>query len=342
MQRKHHLLSKELQANLDDLLRNSVLQLDTMLGYSISNGWLATVNTVLDMRRCLVQAIDLAENDLVQIPHFSPAVVYEVTRGKKKNNAAAGMVEYFKIPEEERKGRFTPNQMLDIRAFGEHIPDIEFTANVAVDGQDIEEVDGEKAGPDDQEKEKINDIQPGDHPTVTFKLVRKNLPDGKAAGPVHAPLFPIDKSESWFIFLCFLPKGLNRTEPILMRVENVESLEKEVEVKIPFMIPRKADPGKHSLVAYLKCDSYRGLDQKLDIEYTIAPYVEKDYVMHPDDKALESQPSFMQQMMGFQNQDDASDNESEPEKKEKKEKAPAADDGDETSDSEIEGGSDSD
>merc|ERR1719424_2810511 len=72
MQRKHHLLSKELQANLDDLLRNSVLQLDTMLGYSISNGWLATVNTVLDMRRCLVQAIDLAENDLVQIPHFSP------------------------------------------------------------------------------------------------------------------------------------------------------------------------------------------------------------------------------------------------------------------------------
>ena len=45
------------------------------------------------------------------------------------------------------------------------------------------------------------EIVVGDIATVTVHLTRKNLQEGEAAGPVHAPLFPEPKFEEWWIFL---------------------------------------------------------------------------------------------------------------------------------------------
>lgn len=45
------------------------------------------------------------------------------------------------------------------------------------------------------------DIVEGDVVTVTVKMTRLNLKEGETAGSIHAPLFPKDKHEEWWIFL---------------------------------------------------------------------------------------------------------------------------------------------
>lgn len=45
------------------------------------------------------------------------------------------------------------------------------------------------------------DIVEGDIVSVSVKLTRTNLKEGEIAGPVHAPFYPKDKNEEWWIFL---------------------------------------------------------------------------------------------------------------------------------------------
>merc|ERR1719384_2978813 len=72
-------------------------------------------------------------------------------------------------------------QILDIEAFSSHVSDVELKA--------IVEVEDEQS------------IVVGDVATVCVQLRRKNLKEGEAMGPVHAPLFPEPKFEEWWLFL---------------------------------------------------------------------------------------------------------------------------------------------
>merc|ERR1719163_904293 len=74
-----------------------------------------------------------------------------------------------------------PNQLLDIEAFCSHISEVELKAIVEVEDE--------------------NEYVVGDVATVTCQLTRKNLREGEAMGPVHAPLFPEPKFEEWWLFL---------------------------------------------------------------------------------------------------------------------------------------------
>merc|ERR1712137_1193088 len=144
----------------------------------------------------------------------------------------------------------------------------------------------------------------GDIATVTAAIVRKNLKEGEALGPVHAPFFPDPKFEEWWIFLT---EGSNQR---ILAFERVRDTERIAEVKMRFQISR---PGKYSFAVHALCDSYTGLDQKADINFVAKSEseVQREFILHKEDEDLDLMPTLFQQMMGELNKEEDSDEEEE-------------------------------
>jgi translocation protein SEC63 len=241
---------------------------------------LITAQAVIEFRRCLVQALDVKDSQLLQIPHIDQTLLRELQRGKKKANTVA---EFLATPKEERKGRLSPAQQLDVEEFGIHFPDIEISAHVEVDGED--------------------EVSAGDVAQVVITMTRKHLKEGEAQGPVHAPFFPKEKFDVWYLFLMFQFAGM--ASPRLLGSDRLISPERQVTSKMMFEVPPK---GSYTFQLYAMSDSYAGLDVKLDVNFTVVDAVVREYKIHSDDLKLEGM-SMIQQMLGMQEdeEDDDSD-----------------------------------
>merc|ERR1719265_1889833 len=194
------------------------------------------------------------------------------------------------------------NQLLDVEAFAAHVSDMDFQANVEVEDE--------------------ADIVVGDVATVSATLLRKNLREGEAMGPVHAPLFPEPKFEEWWLFLVEAGPSTR-----IITFERIRDCERLIEEKLRFQVSR---PGKHQLVLHCLCDSYAGMDQKVELSFVakteeqVKAEGKREVFVHPEDEDLDLQPTLFQQFMGELNQDEESEEEDEPDDKKKDKKGGAA------------------
>jgi len=207
-------------------------------------------------------------------------------RGK---NAVSTLTEFVRKDPEDRKGlsNMEPNQLLDIEAFAAHVSDVELKAIIEVEDE--------------------GDIVVGDVATVSVQLRRKNLKDKEAAGPVHAPLFPEPKFEEWWLFLVEATPSTR-----IITFEKIKDTGGLAEEKLRFQVSR---PGKHNLVLHALCDSYAGIDQKVDLNFNALQEdeVKREVFIHPEDEELDLQPTLFQQFMGELNKDEESEEEEEEE-----------------------------
>lgn len=289
MQRLHHLMSPSLREDLDEILRHSLKISQAMIEIACMREWFFTAQAMIEFRRSLIQALDVKSLQLLQIPHFNDEILKHCLKGK---NATSTLADYLQKDPEQRKGlsSMTADQIADVEAFASHCSNMECKA--------ITEVEDEK------------EIVVGDIATVTVQLLRKNLHEGEAMGPVHAPLFPEPKFEEWWIFLV---EGAPNTR--IIAFERIRDTERLIEAKLRFQISR---PGKHSLTVHALCDSYVGIDKKVDLNFNVSTEdeVKREIFVHPEDEELDLQPTLFQQFMGELGGDDDSEEE-EDEKKEK-------------------------
>lgn len=291
MQRLHHHMTPELKADLDQLLKFSVRITQSMIEIACMREWFWTAQALIEFRVSLIQAIDVKSSELLQIPHFTEDIIKKhCTRGK---TATTTIAQFLASDAEQRKGvtGMEPQQTADIDFFATHISDIELRAVVEVEDE--------------------SDIVVGDIATVTAALHRKNLKEGEAIGPVHAPFFPEPKFEEWWVLLVEGGPGTR-----IIAFERIRDTERQVEVKLRFQVSR---PGKHNLVLHALCDSYKGLDQKKDLNFMVynEDEVKREIIVHKEDEELDLQPTLFQQFMGDLNQDDESEEEEEEDKKPK-------------------------
>ncbi|CAJ1330693.1 unnamed protein product [Effrenium voratum] len=299
MQRLHGSMSAELRADLDELLKHSLKISQAMIEIACMREWFFTAQAMIEFRRSLIQGLDVKSSQLLQIPHFNEEILKHCLKGK---NATSTLTDYLQKDPEQRKGlaTMTPDQIADVEAFATHVSNMELKA--------ITEVEDEQ------------EIVVGDIATVSVQLTRRNLQEGEAMGPVHAPLFPEPKFEEWWIFLV---EGAPNTR--IIAFERIRDTERVVETKMRFQISR---PGKHSLTVHALCDSYVGLDQKVDLNFIAKTEneVKREIFVHPEDEDLDLQPTLFQQFMGELGGDDDSEEEEDEEKK-KKEKVEKLSDG---------------
>mmetsp|Transcript_87811 Transcript_87811/g.188383 ORF Transcript_87811/g.188383 Transcript_87811/m.188383 type:complete len:672 (-) Transcript_87811:157-2172(-) len=284
MQRRHHLLSPLLRGDLDMMLGHSVKITQVMIEIACMREWFSTAQAMIEFRRCLVQALDVKSSQLLQIPHFNEEILKHCHRGK---NAVSTLSEFLSKDTEQRKGlaKMEPQQIADIEAFCAHVSHMELKAVVEVEDEST--------------------VVVGDVATVSAALCRRNLREGEAMGPVHAPLFPEPKSEEWWLFLVEAAPSTR-----IIAFEKIRDPERLVEEKLRFQVSR---PGKHSLVLHALCDSYSGIDQRVELNFTAyqEEEVKREIVVHPEDEDLDLQPTLFQQFMGELNREEESEEEEE-------------------------------
>lgn len=296
MQRLHHLMTPELRDDCDTLLKHSLKITGAMVEIACMREWFFTAQAMIEFRRSLVQALDVKMSQLYQIPHFTEEILKHCHRGK---NAVSSLLDFVSKDKEQRKGLsdMTEQQVLDVEAFCSHVSDMEVKASVDVEDEEA--------------------VAVGDIATVTVQMMRKNLKEGEAAGPVHAPLFPEQKYEEWWIFLV---EGMPSTK--IIAFEKIKSTERFIEEKLRFPIHR---PGKHKMDLHILCDSYAGLDKKVELNFNALSEeeVKREIFVHKEDEDLDLQPTLFQQFMGDFGQEEESEEEEDVETDKKKAKQPA-------------------
>ncbi|CDJ30631.1 DnaJ domain-containing protein, putative [Eimeria mitis] len=256
------------------IVRDSLPITQCMMEISVLSDWFMTADSVLEFRRSLVQAINGRTESLLQIPHFDEDVVRHCHRGK---HVIRELGDFLRQEGEERRGTvdMSKEQLADIQAFCDHVPNIELRVDVIVDDE--------------------AEIVVGDVATCRITLIRKNLKEGEAAGAVHAPYFQEPKYEEWWLFL--KEKGDGAGGGRLISFVKSRNLERVVRESLQFRVGR---PGKNVVTVVACCDSYAGVDVTIDAEFRVYTPEEKprEVFVHPEDVKLDEEPTLFQQMLG--------------------------------------------
>eukprot|EP00743_Colponemidia_sp_Colp-15_P003355 GILK01003627.1.p1 GENE.GILK01003627.1~~GILK01003627.1.p1 ORF type:complete len:673 (-),score=156.53 GILK01003627.1:209-2227(-) len=270
-------LAQDLSAMLKDLPK----LVETSIDLCVYNRHMQTIVSIIDFSQMMVQALNASDSSLLQIPHFTE---YNIKHCKTGKFAVANLKDFVKA--EHRKGlaKLTDEELQDVDAFCAHVPDMNIEYNVAVEDED--------------------EIVEGDVCTVTVKMERLNLRENEEAGPVHAPFFPHLKREIWWVLLG------DATGQKLITLAKVKNQGRVVEEKLMFQAP---PAGQYQFELFVKCDSYLGLDQRFTVKLNVLAQsqVKREIVIHPEDQALDNEPSMFQQLMNGMNEQDSSDEEEE-------------------------------
>lgn len=90
----------------------------------------------------------------------------------------------------------------------------------------------------------------------------EGMDEGAGIGAVHAPYFPVAKSEGWWVVIA------DPTNNAMLAVKRV-SIAKQAETKLQFAAPETL--GERSFQLLFVCDSYLGCDQEFDFDLDIKP-----------------------------------------------------------------------
>mmetsp|Transcript_29170 Transcript_29170/g.45652 ORF Transcript_29170/g.45652 Transcript_29170/m.45652 type:complete len:671 (-) Transcript_29170:101-2113(-) len=270
MQRLHDSFTPELQEDCDKLLDHSVVVTQAMIEIACMREWFFTAKAMIEFRVRLIQALDISTSQLMQIPHFtSEAVKY---CEKKKIDTLAKFLDQ---TQEERKtlSKLEDEQKIeDLEEFCRHVSRVELEARIEVEDE--------------------SEIVLGDVATVHCTLRRSNIGQNEAMGAIHAPHFPKPKLEEWWLFLVEATPSTR-----IITFSKIRGTGCETKETMQFQISR---PGKHALVLHAVCDSYAGVDRKADLVFNALTEAEikREIFVHPEDEALDQQPTLFQQFMG--------------------------------------------
>jgi pre-mRNA-splicing helicase BRR2 len=148
-------------------------------------------------------------------------------------------------------------QMMDVARFCNSYPGLDLEFKIEDENEivtedavtlliDIErEVDDEDEDEDDEGETKMNDVDPN---------------TSYASMPVHAPLYPKEKMEGWWLLLG------NMKDDTVAAIKRV-TVKVKSSFRLEFEAPEK--PGTYEYKLYLICDAYLGCDQEYDVKIVV-------------------------------------------------------------------------
>jgi hypothetical protein len=297
--RLHGTMNAGARREIDELLRQSQRICRAMIGISCCSPgdrskFFECTKGLIMFNRSLVQALDPSASPLLQLPH-----VCQETLAKCPQLAQMSLRDVVAAPDAfvDKLPELTPEQALDIKCTCRHLPIVELDAKVSVEDEDLIAV---------------NDVG-----TLLVTLRRTNLEEGEAAGPAHAPYFPVAKYESWWILVW------DNQAMRLVIADAINGQGRVAEGKLLFQVPRH---GEFSWTVYAFCDAYAGLDAEVSLSFRALKQkqAKREIFIHPADLHIRS--FFEELMMGLQppEDDDSSESDEEPGSKLKDKATPAA------------------
>jgi len=110
-----------------------------------------------------------------------------------------------------------------------------------------------------------DEVGAGEQVQLVVKLEREN--EGDVGGAVHAPHYPKDKEEGWWLVV---GDPATNTLASIKRV----NLQRKATVKLDFTAPEKVGEAKYTL--FFMCDSWAGCDQEYEFELDVKEAAEDD------------------------------------------------------------------
>ncbi|KAH7035285.1 Sec63 Brl domain-containing protein [Microdochium trichocladiopsis] len=215
-----------------------------------SDGHLNAMNA-MEMSQMVVQAMWDRDSPLKQIPHFTPEVVKVANEFEIKD--IFDFMEAMNPEENPNYGTLvkrlglSQNQLAQAAAFtNDKYPDITLEFDV------IDE----------------DEIRAGEPAYLSIRIEREvDEEDGPADMTVHAPFYPVKKTENWWLVV-----GEESTKNLLA-IKRVTIPGQQLQTKLEFTVPTA---GKHDLKLFLMSDSYVGVDQEPSFTITAAEGMDVD------------------------------------------------------------------
>jgi len=232
-------LSTDLAQDQTFVLEQVVRLLQGLVDVISSSGWLTPALLAMELSQMTVQALVQNASTLLQLPHFSTALV-EKAKG-------LGVEDIFDLmnmedkPRSEVLGKLTEQQQNDVARACNRYPCITCTYKVSNEDQ----------------------LHAGGVARVTVKLERDVVDEG-SLGPVVAPYYPKEKEESWWLVV-----GSEKDKQLLAikRITLNNASKPVVNVKLDVELPPEA--GKKSCTLYFMSDSYQGCDQEYKFDLKV-------------------------------------------------------------------------
>lgn len=205
--------------------------------------------SAMEISQMAVQAMWDRDSPLKQIPHFEDHVVDACNK--------AGIKDVFEFME-----AMDPSENADydklVKAMGlsnQQLGDAARFTNERYPNVDLS-----------FELEDPENIASGSPSYVNVTVDRQLEDDEDPNLTVHAPYFPAEKTENWWLVI-----GEESTKMLLAikRVTIVQTLKTRLEIVLP-------TPGKHELTLFLMSDSYVGVDQAPTFQVDVAEGMEED------------------------------------------------------------------
>jgi pre-mRNA-splicing helicase BRR2 len=124
------------------------------------------------------------------------------------------------------------------------------------------------------EVEDEKNLHAGEPSYLNIKIEREVDEDDDLDTTVHAPFFPVKKSENWWLVV-----GSEATKTLLA-IKRV-TIGRSLDVRLEFAVPT---PGKHDLKLFLMSDSYVGVDQEPGFSVTVSESMDVDDDEDDDDE----------------------------------------------------------
>jgi len=201
---------------------------------------------------------------MLQLPHFTEELNQKLGSRKWK---IQNLHQFLKLEPEKRKeflmeAAMTEDKIRDVENVCKLLPmDVEFNCNIEVDDED------EEVG-----------ITAGSIATVVVTFERPSYPkDDKLKDEpilVHAPYFPEEKFETWWVILADDRNNL-------LGMNKVPTLRDQTETKVQFLVPKK--PGQYHFNVHAVSDSYCGFDKRKLLKVKVSKEIIQVKQKHEDD-----------------------------------------------------------
>ncbi|CAI7657836.1 unnamed protein product [Penicillium manginii] len=241
-------LPLDLAKDQEDIIRKVLTLLSACVDVLSSEGHINAMNA-MELSQMVVQAMWDRDSPLKQIPHFSPEVI-QVANEYKIND----IFEFMEAMDPSENKDYATL----VKRLGLNNKQLAQAAGFTNEKYPNIELDFEVEDPES--------ITSGEPAYLKVKIEREVEEDGEPDTLVHAPFYPSQKMENWWLVV-----GDEKTKNLLA-IKRV-TIGRKLELRLEYVVPT---PGEHDLTLYLMSDSYVGVDQAPTFSVTAAEGMDED------------------------------------------------------------------
>eukprot|EP00435_Cladocopium_sp_Y103_P043531 s679_g12.t1 len=224
-------ITTDLSSDQKFILEHAVRLLQGLVDVISSCGWLTPALSAMELSQMIVQATTSTSSPLMQLPHFSPAMM--------KVEDIFDVMSMEDAPRDKLLDGLSQSQMTDVARACNRFPAISLEYKV----------------------QNMDSLTAGGSAKIVVKLTREAMEEeGATVGPVYAMYYPKEKEESWWLVI-------GGPKSALVAIKRITISKASANVKLEVELGE--EPGSSEYTLYLMSDSYQGCDQEYNFKLNV-------------------------------------------------------------------------